>query len=167
MWFNIGLWLPGWSRKMHLCVDYFVTDSPVHSPGNVWRRSDFSPNFWLSLKERRMLRKRDYQGRLSFQFFDRLMTDLASHRQKKKSKQCPEKKCRCSNSAFWMELNEIDQLCTEPACIIATLAPNTVWTSPLELCSYAIHINASFNPFRPNVLFMGHRRTVHDQIRRR
>ena len=55
--------------------------------------------FWLFPKERRMLRKRDYQGRLSFHFFDRWMTDLATHRQKK-SKQCPGKICRCSNSAF-------------------------------------------------------------------
>ena len=39
--------------------------------------------FWLFAKERRMLRKRDYQGRLSFHFFDRWMTDLATHRQKK------------------------------------------------------------------------------------
>ena len=39
--------------------------------------------FWLFPKERRMLRKRDYQGRLSFHFFDRWMTDLATHRQKK------------------------------------------------------------------------------------
>ena len=39
--------------------------------------------FWLLPKERRMLRKRDYQGRLSFHFFDRWMTDLATHRQKK------------------------------------------------------------------------------------
>ena len=63
--------------------DYFVTDSPAHSPGNVWRGSDFSPDIWLFPKERRMLRKRDYQGRLSFHFFDRWMTDLATHRQKK------------------------------------------------------------------------------------
>ena len=33
------------AEKMHLCVDYFVTDSPAHSPGNVLRRSDFSPDF--------------------------------------------------------------------------------------------------------------------------
>ena len=39
--------------------------------------------FWLFPKERRMLRKRDYQGRLSFHCFDRWMTDLATHRQKK------------------------------------------------------------------------------------
>ena len=39
--------------------------------------------FWLFPIERRMLRKRDYQGRLSFHFFDRWMTDLATHRQKK------------------------------------------------------------------------------------
>ena len=39
--------------------------------------------FWLFPKERRMLRKRDYQGRLSFHFFDRWITDLATHRQKK------------------------------------------------------------------------------------
>ena len=39
--------------------------------------------FWLFPKERRMLRKRDYQGRLSFHFFDRWKTDLATHRQKK------------------------------------------------------------------------------------
>ena len=38
--------------------------------------------FWLLPKERRMLRKRDYQGRLSFHLFDRWMTDLATHRQK-------------------------------------------------------------------------------------
>ena len=81
MWIKIGLYLSGWCRKMHLCVDYFVTDSPAHSPGNVWRGSDFSPE--LFPKERRMLRKRDYQGRLSFHFFDRWMTDLATHRQKK------------------------------------------------------------------------------------
>ena len=53
-------------------------------PGNVRRRSDFSPDFLtVFLKERRMLRKRDYQGRLSFHFFDRWMTYLATHRQKK------------------------------------------------------------------------------------
>ena len=46
-----------------------------------------------------MLRKRDYQGRLSFHFFDRCMTDLATHRQKK-VQQCPGKICRCSNSAI-------------------------------------------------------------------
>ena len=39
--------------------------------------------FWPFPKEQRMLRKRDYQGRLSFHFFDRWMTDLATHRQKK------------------------------------------------------------------------------------
>ena len=42
--------------------------------------------FWLSFKERRMLRKQDYHGRLLFFFFfffDRWMTDLATHRQKK------------------------------------------------------------------------------------
>ena len=39
--------------------------------------------FLLFPKERRMLRKRDYQGRLSFHFFDRWMTDLATHRQNK------------------------------------------------------------------------------------
>ena len=83
MWFNIGLCLSGWCRKMHLCVDYFVTDSPAHSPGNVWRGRISARIFWLFPKERRMLRKRDYQGRLSFHFFDRWMTDLATHRQKK------------------------------------------------------------------------------------
>ena len=34
MWFNIGLCLSGWCRKMHLWVDYFVTDSQTHSQGN-------------------------------------------------------------------------------------------------------------------------------------
>ena len=58
----------------------------------------FQPEF-LSLKLRRMRRKRDYQGRLSFHFFDRRMTNLATQRQKK-SNQCPEKYCRCLNSAF-------------------------------------------------------------------
>ena len=78
MWFYIGLCLSGWCSKMHLRADYFVTDSPAHSPGRIstWI-------FWLSLKERRMLTKRDYQGRLSFHFFDRWMTALATHRQKK------------------------------------------------------------------------------------
>ena len=55
--------------------------------------------FWLFLKEQRMLRKRDYQGRLSLHFFDRWMTYRATHRQKK-SKQCPGKICRCSKFAF-------------------------------------------------------------------
>ena len=39
-----------------------------HDPRDVWRRSDFSLIFLLS-KERRLPRKRDYQGRLSFTFW--------------------------------------------------------------------------------------------------
>ena len=106
MWFNICLCLSGWCRKMHLCVDYFVTDSPAHSPRNVWRRSVSAWIFWLSIKERRILRKQDYKGRLSFHFFDRWMTVLATYR--KKSPSTLWKICRCSNSAFftwsWMGL---------------------------------------------------------------
>ena len=83
MWFNIGLYLSGWCRKMHLCVDYFVTDSPAHSQVTSDAGRISARIFWLFPKERRMLRKRDYQGRLSFHFFDRWMTDLATHRQKK------------------------------------------------------------------------------------
>ena len=37
--------------KLHPFVDYFVTDSPAHSPGNVRRGSDFSPDF-LSVPQR-------------------------------------------------------------------------------------------------------------------
>ena len=39
-----------------------VTDDPGRISARI---------FLLSLKEQRMLRKRDYQGRLSFHFFDR------------------------------------------------------------------------------------------------
>ena len=85
---------------MHLCVDTFDTDSPANSTGNVWRRLDFSWMFWLSLKELRMLRKRDCQGRLSFHFFERWMTDLVTNSRQKKSKQCPGKICRGSESVF-------------------------------------------------------------------
>ena len=49
--------------KMYLCADSFVIDSPA----DVQRQSDFRL-FLLSLKEWRMPRKRDYQGRLSITF---------------------------------------------------------------------------------------------------
>ena len=70
--------------------------------------------FWLFPKERRMLRKRDYQGRLSFHFFDRWMTNLATHRQKKSPSNVLEKFADARILPFYMELNGTDKLCTEP-----------------------------------------------------
>ena len=58
-------------QKLHLFADYSVTDSQAESPGDVRRQSDFSLIFLMSLKERRLLRKRDCQGRLSFHFVER------------------------------------------------------------------------------------------------
>ena len=99
MWFKIGLYLSGWCRKMHLCVDYFVTDSPAHSPGNVWRGSDFNPDFLTVPKERRMLRNEIIKVGCLFTFLigEWQILPLTD---RKKSKQCPGKICRCSNSAF-------------------------------------------------------------------
>ena len=50
--------------KMYLCADCFVTDSQA----DVQRQSDSSLIFLLSLKERKLPRKRDYQGRFSITF---------------------------------------------------------------------------------------------------
>ena len=61
-----------------------LSQTPRRTPQVTYDAGRISARiFWLFPKERRMLRKRDYQGRLSFHFFDRWMTDLATHRQKK------------------------------------------------------------------------------------
>ena len=61
-----------------------LSQTPRRTPQVTYDAGRISARiFWLFPKERRMLKKRDYQGRLSFHFFDRWMTDLATHRQKK------------------------------------------------------------------------------------
>ena len=61
-----------------------LSQTPRRTPQVTYDAGRISARiFWLFLKERRMLRKRDYQSRLSFHFFDRWMTYLAIHRQKK------------------------------------------------------------------------------------
>ena len=83
MWFNIGLCLSGWCRKC-IFVWTILSQTPRRTPQVTYDDGRISAQiFLLFLKERRMLRKRDYQGRLSFHFFDRWMTYLATHRQKK------------------------------------------------------------------------------------
>ena len=61
-----------------------LSQTPRRTPQVTFDAGRISARIFLLFpKERRMLRKRDYQGRLSFHFFDRWMTDLATHRQKK------------------------------------------------------------------------------------
>ena len=76
------------TAKLRLYKPFFILIQIGSSIlAGIWHRNNVGPIstwiFWQSLKERGMLRKRDYQGRSSFHFFDRWMTDLATHRQKK------------------------------------------------------------------------------------
>ena len=99
----------------------FMSQTPRRTPQVTYDAGRISAwIFWLFLKERRILRKQDYQGRLSFHFFDRWLTDLATHRQEKVQALCPEKICRCSNSAVLHGV-EWDQL-----IVHGTLEQNTL-----------------------------------------
>ena len=84
---NIGLRFLCRSRKNASLCGPFCPDSPANSPANVWRQWDFSL-ILLFLIKFRILVKQNYQGRLSFRFFERRMADLVPHRQNK-SKQSP------------------------------------------------------------------------------
>ena len=84
MWFNIVPCLSGWCRKMHLCVDYFVTDSPAHSPGNVWRQSDFSLNFLTVPQRTENAEKTRLSRKVVFSFFW-YVNDRSCHSQAGKS----------------------------------------------------------------------------------
>ena len=66
---------------MHLCVDYFFGHSPANSPGNVWCQLDFSLIFLVVPQREENAKKTRLsinQGRLSFHFFEKWMTDLAT-----------------------------------------------------------------------------------------
>ena len=107
MWFNIGLSLLGWCIKMHLCVDFFVTDSPTHSRGNVWRRSDFSLNLLTVHQRTENADKTRLSRNVVFSLFYMWMTGLVTHRQKKVQAMCNVLKnfADARILPFYMELN--------------------------------------------------------------
>ena len=83
MWFNMVYVCQADAEKC-IFVWTILSQTPRRTPQVTSDAGRISARIFLLFpKERRMLRKRDYQGRLSFHFFDRWMTDLATHRQKK------------------------------------------------------------------------------------
>ena len=84
------------------CIFVWTISSqiPQHTPQVTYDAGRISARiFCLSVKERRMLRKRDYQGRFSFHF---LIGEwqIFSLTCRKKVQAMSWKICRCSNSAF-------------------------------------------------------------------
>ena len=43
----------------------------------------------------------------------------------------------------------------------------SIFRMPLKFCCFLFEFGCALNPVKPGVLFMGHRQTVHNQIRRR
>ena len=96
-------------QKKYTLVYTILSQTPQQTPQVPYDASRISAwTFLLSLKEHRMLRKWDHQGRLSFHFFERWITDLATHRQKKNLSNVLKKFVDAKSLTFYMELNETD-----------------------------------------------------------
>ena len=135
--------------KMHFCVDYFVTKSPAHSPGNR-HRLDFSLNFFTVPQRTENAEKTKLSRQVVFSLFWSIGEwQILPLTGRKKSKQCPKKNLQmlqfCNFAWNWMgPINCALNPCTMIILNSSLLAHNNIslyWvlsTEILHQCSCII-----------------------------